>query len=138
MQVTPTIFIDEKELEESFIRAQGPGGQNVNKVSTAVELRFNAAQSPAIPAWLFERLKTVAGSRMTTDGVIIITAQSTRSQERNREDARARLSALIAKAAVRQKKRRPTRPTKGSKERRIAAKKRASTIKKLRGSAFND
>ena len=127
------IVIEETELDERFIRASGPGGQNVNKVSTAVQLRFDAANSPALPDEVRWRLKGLAGSRMTNDGVVVITAQRFRSQEQNRADARERLAELIAAACHRQKARRPTRPTLGSKTRRLDSKARASHVKSLRG-----
>jgi ribosome-associated protein len=127
--VTDHISIDEKELVESFVRASGPGGQNVNKVSTAVELRFDVAGSPNLPEEVRTRLTRLAGRRMTRDGVLVIAAQRFRTQERNREDARARLVALIAVAAERPITRRPTRPTRASKERRLEDKARRARIK---------
>jgi ribosome-associated protein len=128
-------LIDERELSETFVRASGPGGQNVNKVSTAVELRFDARRTPALPADVAERLIKLAGARATLEGVIVIFAQRYASQPRNREDARARLTALIERAAHRDKPRRPTRPTLASKKRRLDAKTRRGDIKALRGRA---
>ncbi len=138
IRVTPRLSIEETELEESFIRASGPGGQNVNKVSSAVQLRFDVRRSPSLPDAVRTRLEKLAGSRLTLDGVLILTAQAHRSQERNRQDARDRLIALIRQAAVAPIPRRPTKPTLGSKLRRLEAKGVRSTIKKLRGPANDD
>ena len=138
IRVTPRLSIEETELEESFIRASGPGGQNVNKVSSAVQLRFDVRRSPSLPDAVRSRLEKLAGSRLTLDGVLILTAQAHRSQERNRQDARDRLIALIRQAAVAPIPRRPTKPTLGSKLRRLEAKGVRSTIKKLRGPANDD
>jgi ribosome-associated protein len=132
--VTATIQIDEREIAESFIRASGPGGQNVNKVSTAVQLRFDARRSPSLPEAVRQRLQRLAGSRLTQDGVIVIAAQRFRTQEANRRDALDRLIALIAKAAEPVIPRRATRPTLASRRRRLEGKARRSGVKALRGS----
>ena len=124
--------IDENDLRESFIRASGPGGQNVNKVSTAVELRYDARGATTLPEDVRERLMRLAGSRLTLDGVIVLLAQKFRTQERNRADALERLTAMVRQAAARPKKRIATRPTLGSKTRRLTAKKIASSTKSLR------
>ena len=133
LEITPDITIADWELTESFIRASGPGGQNVNKVSTAVELRFEAMRSPHLPAPVKSRLRRLAGRRWTKDGAIVIQVDTTRSQARNREIARERLAELILKALEKPKRRIPTKPTKGSKERRIKAKKERGEVKRLRG-----
>jgi ribosome-associated protein len=130
--VTASISLDPREIEESFVRASGPGGQNVNKVSSAVQLRFDVRNSPSLPEDVRERLVRLAGSRMTQDGILIIQAQDFRDQPRNREDAVARLVALIRAAAVRPKTRRATRPSKGAKERRLAAKSQRAGVKSMR------
>ena len=133
IRVTDTISIDESEIEESFVRSSGPGGQNVNKLSTAVQLRFDVRHSPSLPGDVRHRLEVLAGRRLTREGVIVITAQQHRTQERNRQDAIDRLVELIRQAAVRPKPRRPTRPTKASKVRRLEGKKRRGKVKALRG-----
>ncbi|NVO17847.1 MAG: aminoacyl-tRNA hydrolase [Rhodoplanes sp.] len=132
IRVTDHIAIDEAELSEQFVRASGPGGQNVNKVSSAVQLRFDVRGSPSLPNDVAVRLMKLAGSRLTNDGVLVIMAQRFRTQERNREDARERLFELIREAAVRPTPRVKTRPTRASKERRVDAKKRRSAVKTLR------
>ena len=132
------IIIPEDELEESFVRASGPGGQNVNKVSSAVQLRFDAANSPSLPFEVKERLLRIAGRKATGDGVIVITANRFRDQPRNRQDARDRLDEMVAKACVRPIIRRVTRPTLGSKQRRLVGKAVRSGIKAGRGRVATD
>ena len=131
--ITATISIDDRELEESFIRASGPGGQNVNKVSTAVQLRFDVRGSPSLPEAVRARLEKLAGHRLTLDGVLVITAQQHRSQDRNRTEARDALVALIRKALIAPIKRRATRPSLGSKLRRLEAKTQRAGVKRGRG-----
>ena len=134
IRVTDQISIDESEIEESFVRSSGPGGQNVNKLSTAVQLRFDVRQSPSLPNDVALRLMRLGGRRVTKDGVLVIIAQSHRTQERNRAEAQDRLVALIQEAAIKPTVRRATKPTKASKERRIEGKKRRSGIKDMRRS----
>jgi len=130
--VTDTISLDESELEEAFVRSSGPGGQNVNKLSTAVQLRFDARRSRGLPNDVSIRLQKLAGSKLTNDGVIVIVAQQHRTQERNRAEARDRLFAMIREAAVKPTVRRATKPTKASKQRRLEGKKVRSNVKSLR------
>ena len=133
LRVSETVALAEWELSESFTRAQGPGGQNVNKVSTAVELRFEAERSPNLSEPVKRRLKRLAGRRWTADGAIVIRAEETRSQARNRDLARERLAALIRAALVPPRPRIATRPTLGSQRRRLKAKAERGTVKALRG-----
>jgi ribosome-associated protein len=132
LEITRSISIDERELSESFIRASGPGGQNVNKVATAVQLRFDVEAS-SLPDPVKTRLKSLAGRRLTSEGVLLIEANRFRTQERNREDARERLAALVRQAAVPPKPRKPTKPTLASKRRRLEAKAKRGATKARRG-----
>ena len=132
LHVTPAIVLREEELDERFVRASGPGGQNVNKVATAVELRFDVASS-SLPADVRARLIALAGKRMTADGVLVIDSREHRTQARNRAEARARLRDLLQKAAARPKSRRKTRPTKAARERRLVAKVQRGRVKAHRG-----
>ena len=132
IRITPTIALSERELEERFIRAAGPGGQNVNKVATAVQLRFDVEHSPSLPEAVRSRLHRLAGRRMTVDGVLVIEARRYRTQERNRQDALDRLVALIQKAAQPPKPRKPTRPTLASKRRRLERKRQRAETKRAR------
>lgn len=132
IRVTRSIALDESEIQESFIAASGPGGQNVNKVATAVQLRFDMANSPAMSDDVKMRLARIAGRRLTNDGVIVLVAQKFRSQERNREDALERLIQMIQEAAVPPIPRRATKPTLGSKKRRLESKTRRGAVKQLR------
>lgn len=131
--VTQSIAIDEAELQESFIRSSGPGGQNVNKVATAVQLRFDVRNSPSLPEGVRARLMRLAGKRLTGEGVLVITAQRHRTQERNRDDALQRLIELIRQATEVPKPRRATKPTFGSKQRRLDSKTKRGDIKRTRG-----
>ncbi len=129
LQITETVAIPDDEIEETFVRASGPGGQNVNKVSSAVQLRFDIRGTRCLPQAVRTRLEALAGNRLTNDGVIVITANRFRNQPQNRDDARERLAELVRKALHVPKARRATKPTYGSKMRRIDTKKRRSTIK---------
>ncbi|MBV9044790.1 MAG: aminoacyl-tRNA hydrolase [Alphaproteobacteria bacterium] len=138
LRVTSSIVIPERELSESFVLSSGAGGQNVNKVASAVQLRFDALHSAALPDAVRVRLMQIAGHRLTKDGVIIVVARESRDQVRNREIARSKLAELIRQAMYVPKKRRPTRPTRASKERRIESKKRDAQTKKQRSKRFDD
>jgi ribosome-associated protein len=132
MRITPTLDIDEAELEERFVRSSGPGGQNVNKVSTAVELRFDLAANRSIPDFARGKLKRLAGRRLTTEGVIVIQADRFRSQEQNRSDARERLKELVMESLERPKPRIKTKPSRGARERRVDTKTTRGKVKKMR------
>ena len=138
LEVAPGITIDDSELEERFVRSSGPGGQNVNKVSTTVQLRFNVTASPSLPDDVQQRLIAIAGNRMTTDGVLVIEARRFRTQAGNREDARERLIELIRQAAIKPKRRRKTKPSKASGERRLETKRRRADTKHRRRDVRND
>ncbi len=131
IEITPALAIDEREIEERFVRASGPGGQNVNKVSSAVELRFDVERS-SLPADVKDRIRAMAGGRITADGVLLIDSREHRTQAQNRDAARERLVALIRRAAVRPKKRRPTKPRRAAREQRLASKKKRSELKARR------
>lgn len=133
IEITGEISIEEREIEESFIRASGPGGQNVNKVSSAVQLRFDVRHSPSLPGAVRTRAARLAGRRLTKEGVIVITAARFRTQEQNRADALARLVALLREAAKRPVRRVPTRPGRAAKARRTDTKTRRGALKRLRG-----
>jgi ribosome-associated protein len=133
--VTPSLSIDDNEIKLHFVRASGPGGQNVNKVSTAVQLRFDVGNSPSLPGDVRTRLIRLAGNRITQDGILIIEARQFRTQERNREDAIERLAGLVRRAAEKPKPRKKTRPSRVAKERRMESKKLRSNVKKMRQAA---
>jgi ribosome-associated protein len=138
IRVTDNIALDESEIIESFVRSSGPGGQNVNKVATAVQLRFDARRSPSLPESVRAQLEKLAGGRLTKDGVVVIFADRFRTQERNRADALARLLSLIRRANETPKPRRPTKPTAASKERRLKGKSERGDVKRLRRSVSPD
>jgi ribosome-associated protein len=137
IDITATISIDEREIDERFVRASGPGGQNVNKVATAVELRFDVRGS-SLPQSVKDRLTALAGSRMTSDGVLLIDSREHRTQKQNREEARARLVLLLRAAAVKPKRRRPTRPKPAAREKRLVEKKQRGAVKALRRGADDE
>jgi ribosome-associated protein len=132
LSITPSLAIEDNELHETFVRASGPGGQNVNKVATAVQLRFDVRSSPSLPNAVRERLLQLAANRINAEGVLLIEAKRFRTQEQNREDARNRLAALIQKAITPPKPRKATRPSKAAKQRRVDEKRKRSQIKNLR------
>jgi ribosome-associated protein len=138
IEITPTLHLDDSEISLEFIRASGPGGQNVNKVSTAVQLRFDLRNSPSLPVEVKERLAKLAGSRITDEGILLIEAKNYRTQEQNRADALLRLTELIQKALKTPKKRRATKPTLASQADRVQTKRRRGEIKKLRRSFPNE
>ena len=138
LAVSPSIALDEAELKETFVLASGPGGQNVNKLATAVELRFDVRRSPALNEEVRARLLRLCGRRLTKDGVLVLHAQRFRSQEQNRADARERLFELIRKASIPPRPRKPTRPTRASKERRLEGKKQRGALKRNRSRHSDD
>jgi ribosome-associated protein len=136
--ITSTIVLDEKEIQEEFIRASGPGGQNVNKVATAVQLRFDVRHSTSLPEDVRERLMRLAGKRMNSDGVLLIEARQYRTQEQNRADARERLIVLVRQAAAKPKARRKTKPSRAAKQKRLESKKHRGAIKSLRRATHDE
>jgi ribosome-associated protein len=136
IQITPRLAIEESEINEEFVRTSGPGGQNVNKVATAVQLRFNVAHSPSLPEEVRQRLRQLAGKRLTADGALIIVASGSRSQMENRAAALQQLIVLIRRAAIPPKKRRPTQPTAAARERRLAGKRQHSATKRQRRTSW--
>jgi ribosome-associated protein len=138
IQITSSIAVHESELQEEFVRASGPGGQNVNKVATAVQLRFDAARSPSLPEEVRERLISLAGRRVTEEGVLVITSRRFRTQERNRQDALEKFVEWVRRAAVKPRPRRATRPTQASKARRLEEKRRRGQTKRVRRVAPHD
>jgi ribosome-associated protein len=138
LEIAPGISIDEREIEEKFVRSSGPGGQNVNKVATAVELRFDASQSSSFPPDSLARLRALAGTRMTADGVLVIQARRFRTQAQNREDARTRLQELLRQALVVPRRRKKTRPSAQARQRRVETKRRRSVTKQGRAKPSGD
>jgi ribosome-associated protein len=132
IQITPTLALDESEIQITFVQSSGPGGQNVNKVATAAQLRFDVAQSPSLPPAVRERLIKLAGKSITKDGWLVIDARRFRTQERNRQDALDRLTDLVRAATVEPKPRRPTRPSRAAKRRRLESKRKRGEVKRLR------
>lgn len=138
IKITNSKFLNEDDIDVRFIRSSGPGGQHVNKVESAVQIRFDVKKCDFIDDDMYSRLRKLAGSRMTLEGVVVITSSETRSQTRNREDAIARLVALLKNGAIKPRPRKKTRPTLASKKRRIEGKKRTSTLKKMRRKKINE
>ncbi len=138
LEITPTLAIDESEIREEFVRASGPGGQNVNKVSTAVQLRFNVLTSPSLPDGVRQRLLTLAANRITDEGELIIEAKRSRSQLQNREDARTQLADLIRQATIRPKTRYKTKPTAAARQKRLAYKRHRSDTKRQRRTGIDE